>query len=318
MYRCGPASVQAIKHGQICYPFDAPFVFAEVNSDVVFYSRSRDGTLTPVRVNISHVGRKMLTKAAGGRDSRDITDHYKFPEGSEEERTVMEKAEEFGCNRESVVLPEADVVLELPPLEVRVGEDFHLTLQLTNRSEKRRVVNGYVSGTVVYYTGVTSSEFLFKTPRMTLDPMQTEKEVVPVLYKDYQKHLVEQSNLHFIVTGKVKETGQIVTAMRVVALRNPEIIVQVSGLARVSEEMMVLVEFTNPFSFSLEDVYVRMEGPGVMLPKKKHYSLITAGQSITWTERFTPRRAGPTTLIASLDCAALRQVYGQTQLTIQP
>lgn len=31
MYRCGPASVQAIKHGQICYPFDAAFVFAEVS-----------------------------------------------------------------------------------------------------------------------------------------------------------------------------------------------------------------------------------------------------------------------------------------------
>ena len=34
---------------------------------------------------------------------------------------------------------------------------------------------------------------------------------------------------------------------------------------------MVLVEFTNPFSFSLEDVHVRMEGPGVMPPQKKHY-----------------------------------------------
>lgn len=31
MYRCGPASVQAIKHGQICFPFDAAFVFAEVS-----------------------------------------------------------------------------------------------------------------------------------------------------------------------------------------------------------------------------------------------------------------------------------------------
>lgn len=31
MYRCGPASVQAIKHGQTCYPFDAAFVFAEVS-----------------------------------------------------------------------------------------------------------------------------------------------------------------------------------------------------------------------------------------------------------------------------------------------
>lgn len=32
MYRCGPASVQAIKHGHICFQFDAPFVFAEVSS----------------------------------------------------------------------------------------------------------------------------------------------------------------------------------------------------------------------------------------------------------------------------------------------
>lgn len=31
LYRCGPASVQAIKHGEICYPFDAGFVFAEVS-----------------------------------------------------------------------------------------------------------------------------------------------------------------------------------------------------------------------------------------------------------------------------------------------
>lgn len=31
MYRCGPASVQAIKHGHVCFQFDAPYVFAEVS-----------------------------------------------------------------------------------------------------------------------------------------------------------------------------------------------------------------------------------------------------------------------------------------------
>lgn len=36
MYRCGPASVQAIKHGQMCYPFDAAFVFAEVSLKELF------------------------------------------------------------------------------------------------------------------------------------------------------------------------------------------------------------------------------------------------------------------------------------------
>jgi hypothetical protein len=53
-----------------------------VNSDVVFYSRNpRDGTLEPVKVNSSHVGRMVVTKAPGQDTRRDITDQYKFPEG---------------------------------------------------------------------------------------------------------------------------------------------------------------------------------------------------------------------------------------------
>lgn len=39
----------------------------------------------------------------------------------------------------------------------------------------------------------------------------------------------------------------------------------------MSEEMMVTVEFTNPFSFALAEVYIRMEGAGVLLPKFKYY-----------------------------------------------
>ncbi|XP_029609995.1 coagulation factor XIII A chain-like isoform X2 [Salmo trutta] len=319
MYRCGPASVQAIKHGQICFPFDAPFVFAEVNSDVVFYSRNpRDGTLEPVKVNSSHVGRMVVTKVPGQDARRDITDQYKFPEGSPEERTVLEKAEEYGCHREKATPPEADVELDMPLMEVRVGDDFELKLEFNNTSDQARTVDVYVSGNVVYYTGVTSSEFLFKTPRVILDPKKAEKLVMEVRSQDYMRKLVEQANLHFIATGKVKETGQIITSMRVVTLHTPKLSVEVSGLAKVSEEMMVTVEFTNPFKFNLEDVYVRVEGPGVMPPKYKHYSLITAGSSLTWTEGFTPRRAGPTKLMASLDCAALRQVYGQAQLTVKP
>ncbi|XP_030609405.1 LOW QUALITY PROTEIN: coagulation factor XIII A chain-like [Archocentrus centrarchus] len=226
MYRCGPASVQAIKHGQICFPFDAAFVFAEINSDVVFYSRSKDGTMAPVKVNRTHVGRLVLTKSPGNVTRRDITDQYKFSE---------------------------DV-----------------------------------------------------------------RELVVVESKSYMKRLVEQANLHFIVTGKIRETGQIITAMKVVTLQNPKLIVRVSSGGKVNEEMIVSVEFTNPFSFSLEGVYIRMEGPGMMTPKSQYYSLITGGSSLTWTEYFTPERAGTSRVIATLDCPALRQVYGQASVTIKP
>lgn len=318
LYRCGPASVQAIKHGQICYPFDAAFVFAEVNSDVVFYSRSKDGTMVPVKVNQTHVGRMVLTKSPGAMTRRDITDQYKFPEGSAEERTVLQKAEEYGCTREKSSPPLADVDLVLPTLEITVGDDFELNLEFINRSDERRTVDAYISGTVVYYTGVTSSEFLFRTPTVTIGPNKSVKELLVVESKNYMKKLVEQANLNFIATGKVKETGQIVTAMKVVTLHNPKLNIKVSGPSKVNEEMMATVEFTNPFSTNLEGVFIRIEGPGIMLPKSKYYSLIPAASSLIWTEYFTPQRAGSTRLIASLDCPALRQVHGQVTVTIEP
>ncbi|KAK5858649.1 hypothetical protein PBY51_002772 [Eleginops maclovinus] len=300
MYRCGPASVQAIKHGQICFPFDAAFVFAEVNSDVVFYSRNKDGTMEPVRVNRTHIGRMVLTKTPGDMTRREITDQYKFPEGSTEERTVLEKAEEYGCKRDKSELPVADVDLILPTLEISVGDDFDMSLEFVNRSDE-----------------LTSTEFLFRNPTVTIGPNKSVKESVTVESKNYMKHLVEQANINFIATGKVQETGQIITAMKVVTLHNPKLIVTVSEGGRVNEEMTATVEFTNPFSYSLEGVYIRMEGPGIMLAKSKYYSLIQGHTSLFWTEYFTPQRAGSSRVIASLDCPALRQVYGQASVTVQ-
>lgn len=94
-----------------------------------------------------------------------------------EERTVLEKAEQFGCQREKSNPPQADVDLVLPAVEVRVGDDFELTLELVNRSDQRRVVDAYVSGTVVYYTGVTSSEFLFRDRTLTIGPKKSKSSV---------------------------------------------------------------------------------------------------------------------------------------------
>lgn len=174
--------------------------------------------------------------------------------GTSEERTVLEKAEGFGCHREKSRPPEADVDLVLPTLEVPVGQDFELSLEFVNRSDQRRVVEAYISGNVVFYTGVTSAEFMLREPEVTMKPNESGrslffslnnkiairclivsmtvvflavKESVVVESKKYMKHLVEQANLHFIITGKVKETGQIVTAMKVVALHNPKLSVKV-------------------------------------------------------------------------------------------
>jgi transglutaminase 1 len=37
MYRCGPASVNAIKRGEVLRPYDNAYIFSEVNADKVFW-----------------------------------------------------------------------------------------------------------------------------------------------------------------------------------------------------------------------------------------------------------------------------------------
>lgn len=93
--------------------------------------------------------------------------------GTNEERTVLEKAEGFGCHRQKSRPPEADVDLVLPTLEVAIGDDFELSLGFNNRSDQRRVVEAYISGNVVYYTGVSSAEFLLREPKVAMEPNES-------------------------------------------------------------------------------------------------------------------------------------------------
>uniref|UniRef100_A0AAY4CDG8 protein-glutamine gamma-glutamyltransferase n=1 Tax=Denticeps clupeoides TaxID=299321 RepID=A0AAY4CDG8_9TELE len=273
MYRCGPASVYAIKHGMVCYPFDAPFVFAEVNSDVVFYQRSRDGTLTPVKVNTSHVGRLVLTKAPGSNGRSDITSMYKFPEGSAEERTVLEKAEEYGVRRQDVTPPVADVALDIPSLEVKVGAGFDLALDFRNSSGQRRVFT-------LHSLLLSEGEVIVMVRHCSTAHGDTVKRVLCI----YPSPWV--SSGHHDRPWIQKSDWS-----------DGSCLLQVAGTPRVSEEMLVTVQFTNDFKFSLENVHVRVEGPGVMVRLR---------------ESFIPRRQGPSKLMASLDCHALRQVRTHT------
>lgn len=88
------------------FVFTVPISFLlQINSDVVFHSRRKDGTLEPVRVNRTHVGRLVLTKSPGDVTRRDITDQYKFAEGQGLHRTQMSVFQEV-ADLFSVLEPE--------------------------------------------------------------------------------------------------------------------------------------------------------------------------------------------------------------------
>lgn len=61
----------------------------QVNSDVVFLKRDRYGNLSPFRVDKTHIGQAIYTKAIGSSSPMDITNTYKYPEGNTHTHTQI-------------------------------------------------------------------------------------------------------------------------------------------------------------------------------------------------------------------------------------
>jgi len=131
MYRCGPASVTAVKRGEILKPYDNSFLYAEVNADKVFWRYSGPGgPLKLIKKDEFGIGHFISTKAIGRWEREDITKSYKFEEKTDEERATMLKAlkqassafSRYYLNEE---FNEVHFHFELKD-DIKIGEDFHV------------------------------------------------------------------------------------------------------------------------------------------------------------------------------------------------
>ncbi|KAL1249313.1 hypothetical protein QQF64_020318 [Cirrhinus molitorella] len=154
-YRCGPTPVSAVRNGQVNLKFDTPFVFAEVNSDRIYWQKNSDGSVSQVHVEKNCIGQRISTKAVGSDTRVDITHLYKNPE--EEERIAVETASRFGSKPTLYPPPtENDVTIEIimDGAGPCIGEDAKLSIVLTNKSSKQRTASLLYEVMVMYYTGV--------------------------------------------------------------------------------------------------------------------------------------------------------------------
>lgn len=321
MYRCGPASVQAIKHGHVCFQFDAPFVYAEVNSDLVYITAKKDGTQVVEAVDTTHVGKLIVTKEVGGDGMKDITDTYKFQEGQKEERLALETALMYGVkkplNTDGVAKSRSEVDMDFEVENAVLGTDFTLTITFQNNSPNSYTISAYLTGTITFYTGVSKEEFKNETFDMTLEPLSLKKKEVLVRANEYLGQLLEQASLHFFVTARVNDTGDILAKQKSTVLIVPKVIIKVRGTKMVGSDMVVTVEFTNPLKETLQNVWIRLDGPGVTKPMRKMFREIRPNSTVQWEEVCRPWMSGRRKLMASMTSDSLRHVYGELDLQIQ-
>ncbi|XP_062250659.1 protein-glutamine gamma-glutamyltransferase K-like isoform X2 [Platichthys flesus] len=319
-FRCGPASLTAVRNGQVYLKHDCPFVFAEVNSDKIYWQRNIDGTFTQIYSEKKTVGHKISTKAVGSDERSDITHLYKHPEGTEEERIAVETACHYGSKALAYSSPTAEdvsVEVTMDGEGPKMGGDAELTITLRNSSsEQRRIIlHGQVA--VMYYTGVHKATIRKDVAEIDVLPNEVNVLEWSLEYKDYKDQLIDQAALMLTLSGRVKETQQVLATQFTFRLRTPNLIIKPVGKAVVGEKMAVTISFTNPLPQVLKAVKFHLEGQGLLTARKVVYGDIGSHASVSLCEHFVPTLPGPRKLLASLDCRQLTQVHGVTEITVE-
>uniref|UniRef100_A0A8C3IQ90 Protein-glutamine gamma-glutamyltransferase K n=1 Tax=Chrysemys picta bellii TaxID=8478 RepID=A0A8C3IQ90_CHRPI len=307
----------AIKNGLVYLKYDAPFIFAEVNSDKVYWQRQADGTYKIVYVEEKAIGHLISTKAVGSHERHDVTDIYKHPEGTRQALGV-------GSARGAGPLAHAnkewgeDVSLSVETSEAVMGQDVSVQVALNNRGSSSRSVALTLHLAPMFYTGVTGSTFKQESRQVEIPAGGAQSVRMVVSYAEYQPHLVDQAALMLSVSGKVAQTGQVLAKQHSFRLRTPDLTLTVLGPAVVGKETQVQVVFKNPLPQTLKSAVFHMEGSGVSSPKATNIGTIGGHQTISFRQTFVPLRAGRRQLVASLDSPQLSQVHGVVTVDVAP
>ncbi|KAI2570709.1 transglutaminase 1, partial [Homo sapiens] len=120
---------------------------------------------------------------------------------------------------------------------------------------------------VTFYTGVSGTIFKETKKEVELAPGASDRVTMPVAYKEYRPHLVDQGAMLLNVSGHVKESGQVLAKQHTFRLRTPDLSLTLLGAAVVGQECEVQIVFKNPLPVTLTNVVFRLEGSGLQRPK---------------------------------------------------
>ncbi|XP_029470003.1 protein-glutamine gamma-glutamyltransferase E-like [Rhinatrema bivittatum] len=321
IYCCGPTSVNAVKEGEVDLDYDGMFVYSEVNSDRVSWIYHNDKKWEKVFSDITAVGQRISTKALGSNEPVDITNSYKYQEGSAKEREIYNKVsnkllersstrENFMASRNggSEEKPEAPEDSKDPGIHGKLrlvdppvfGQDINLMLILTNLTSEMKKVKVNISASSTLYTGRPMRELLKDFRSVFLGPQQEEEIPIDVYFSEYEKYLPMPNMLQVSAMCEVKNGGKLVVR-KDVSVENPSIKIKVLGPVIVKKSASAEISFTNPLPKPVDDCIVLVEGGGLIKGRLTgELPYLRPKQSSKFQIDFIPHRAGRRQLLVEI------------------
>ncbi|XP_036605376.1 protein-glutamine gamma-glutamyltransferase 2 [Trichosurus vulpecula] len=321
VYCCGPASVKAIKNGEVNTKYDAPFVFAEINADVVEWIRKNDGNVQRLRTRTSVVGVMISTKAIGKDEREDITHQYKHPEGSEEERDTYKRANHLNKLTSQEGQPGDDSVMikiKVSP-DMNKGSDFDVFGVINNTSSEEQSCRLLIAARTVSYNGRLGPECCRKDmPSVIVEPSSEKKIPLRIIYSQYRDHLRETNLIKVKMLLQVQRSQTFLLAERDIYLLNPEIKIRILGEPKKNRKLVAELSVKNPLQVPLLGCVFTAEGTGLTQGQKivEITDPVEPGSTVTARMDLMPQWPGLHKLVVNFESDKMKAVKGHRNVII--
>ncbi|XP_034551316.1 protein-glutamine gamma-glutamyltransferase 2 [Notolabrus celidotus] len=319
VYCCGPVPVRAIKEGELTFKYDAPFVYAEVNADVLTTMKKKDGSTSKVTTT-TVVGQKISTKKVGSDTREDITHLYKYPEGSDEEREAFKKA-----NHQNKLLQEQQqnqglhLTIKVTS-DMRKGCDFDVFAVVTNNTQSEKKCRLAFGSRAMSYNGVLGENCGFKDLlNVEVSPGAEKRVPLRLNYSKYGGVLTEDNLIRLAALLLDYSAREHILAVRNIVLENPEIKVRILGEPKENRKLAAEITLKNPLPESLEDCCFSIEGAnltGGHAISERVDSSVGPGEDAKVKIYFTPNHFGMRKLMVDFDSNKLCHVKGYRNVII--
>ncbi|XP_033620863.1 erythrocyte membrane protein band 4.2 [Fukomys damarensis] len=322
---CDLVPVRAVKEGALELMPAVADLYASVNASCVVWKCCEDGKLELTNFNTKYVGNNISTKVVGSNRCEDITQNYKYPAGSLQEKEVLERVqkERLRHKKHSSIYPpscELDDPLYLfleAPRFLPLGGDAQLSVTLNNPGDQEKMVQLVIGAQAVYYNGVHATDLWRKKLSLRLSANQVKKITTSLSFSSFEQNLPENSCLRLTSVATHSASSLSCFAQEDVAIRRPHLIVEMPEVAKQHQCLRASVRIHNSLDFPMKDCEVSIFGKG-LIHRERRYRLspVRPGETLRTWFQFTPAQLGLHRLTVEMDCDMFQNLTGHKSVTV--
>lgn len=320
---CNLVPVKAVKEGELQLDPAVPELFAAVNASCVVWKCCEDGKLELTNSNRKNVGNSISTKGVGSDRCEDITQNYKYPEGSLQEKEVLERVQKERMKLGEDTCPPScepgdplHLFLDAPSSQPLRGNG-RLSVALINPTDKEKEVELVIAAQALYYNGVLATGLWRQKQFLMLGPNQVLRLSTSLSFSCFEQNPPENTFLRVTAMARHSHAGLSCFAQEDVAISRPNLVIEMPKRATQYQPLTASVRMHNSLDAPMQNCIISIFGRG-LIHREKRYGLgsVWPGSSLHTQFQFTPTHLGLQRLTVEVDCDMFQNLTGHRSILV--